>query len=298
MPLPRLHSHIGDEGDIFFFDGEIFLLRHSRVGLLGLLYALTHLLHLLLHGLHLLRRMRLSRVDQAQIGIAIAHRRDVAEERGELKIILLRNGVTFVIMATRTANGHAEHGLGGDTNVVINDIVKMLQAIGRFIIPLHQTMVASGNQGLCSRVRDFIAGELLGKKLIIGFVFVEGIDDVIAVTPNKGFRSVALETLGLSIAHEVEPMTAPFFTILWQCEQSIDALFPSVSRGIIFKGLHFRERWSQPSKVKGGTAQQLTARSRRIRLEPTSLTFHFEKFVNRVSKLCHFRNSRTLHRFV
>ena len=162
VPLPRLHAGVGDQCNIFLFDGEIFLLRQRRVGLLRLLDALTYLLHLLLHGLHLFGRMRLRRIDHAQVRIPIAHRRYVAEERGELKIILLGNRVAFVIMAAGTTNGHTEHGLCGNTHVVINDIVKMLQAIRGFIIPLHQSMVASGNQGLCCRIRYLIARKLFG----------------------------------------------------------------------------------------------------------------------------------------
>ena len=93
-------------------------------------------------------------------------------------------------------------------------------------------------------------------------------------------------------------MAAPFFTILWQSEQAIDALFPGVSRGIVFKGLYFRQRWCQTSEIKGGTAQQLTARSRRIRFQTKCLTLHFEKFINGMSKPSHLRNGRALHRLV
>ena len=59
-----------------------------------------------------------------------------------------------------------------------------------------------------------VAGELFADKLIEGTVLVEGIDDVVAIVVGEGIGLVLIGAIGVGVAHHVEPVSSPAFTIV------------------------------------------------------------------------------------
>ena len=79
-------------------------------------------------------------------------------------------------------------------------------------------------------VLDFIAGELFCDEAVVRLVFVERLDDVIAVAPSVGVVVVVLVTGRIRVAHDVQPMAAPTFAVARRFEQPVDEARKSVRR--------------------------------------------------------------------
>lgn len=95
---------------------------------------------------------------------------------------------------------------------------------------------------------NFIACELFEYKLAIGYIFVEGLDDVVAIAVGGGAKIVLFVSIGFSESDEVEPVTGPAFTVAWVLEELIDELF--VGDCVIAYALQFfGGRW-ESKKVK------------------------------------------------
>ena len=148
------------------------------------------------------------------IGTTLAVRRNVAEERQEGVVILLRDRIDLVIVTTRAADGHAEERFTGGSQDVVEIIVARQRTIGRFVIPNAQPIKTCGGNGITGLVGQLIPGKLFLDESIIRLVLVKGANDVVAVLPNEILTAVALVAISLGKAHEVQPMTAPLFAVL------------------------------------------------------------------------------------
>ena len=69
------------------------------------------------------------------------------------------------------------------------------------------------------RMRQQVAGDLLDDELVVGHVFVERVDDPVAIHPHEP-RLVFFETVRIGIAGRIEPDSAPAFAIMGRCEQA------------------------------------------------------------------------------
>jgi hypothetical protein len=106
---------------------------------------------------------------------------------------------------------------------------------------------------------------LLADKFVVGLVFVEGGNDVIAVAPGKRLDLVELETIGLGIAHNVEPMARPFFAILRTSKQIVDEALIGVLGSVVDKRFDLRRRRRQADQVIEKPARERQTVGRRGR---------------------------------
>ena len=151
------------------------------------------------------------------IGTTLAVRRNVAEERQEGVVILLRDRVDFVIVTTRATDSHAKESFTGSPQNVVKIIVARQRTIGRFVIPNTQPVKAGSGYGIAVLIRQLISGKLFLDESVIRLVLVKGANDVVAVFPNEILAAVAFVAISLGKAHEVQPMTAPLFAVLRAC---------------------------------------------------------------------------------
>lgn len=63
---------------------------------------------------------------------------------------------------------------------------------------------------------------------IVGLVLIEGPDHVIAIATGVGLGRIALVTVGLGVANQVEPVPAPGLSIMGGGEQSNDQPLVSI----------------------------------------------------------------------
>ena len=120
-----------------------------------------------------------------------------------------------MVVAAGTAQGETQENLGGRVDQVVELIVAVLFRVGRFVIPWSEPVVAGGNQilGRLIAFGQLIAGDLLEDKAFKWFVGIEGPDHVIAIAPCERFGGVALISVGLGVADEVEPVSQLTFAL-------------------------------------------------------------------------------------
>ena len=79
---------------------------------------------------------------------------------------------------------------------------------------------------------------MFADKLVVGFILIEGVDDVIAEAPGIGKDEGAAATARLGEAGDVEPMAAPALAEFGAGEEVINNRFKSAVRCVIKKGFH------------------------------------------------------------
>ncbi len=125
-------------------------------------------------------------------------------------IVLGRNRIKLVIMTASTAYGHSQEGPGGDIQLLIHHIDGQLCLIlfGQHLWAQNQE---TGSEPLISprllihRLGKQVPCDLLDQELIEGFVLVEGPDHVISIAPRLSEGEIFIETVGIGIAHQVQP---------------------------------------------------------------------------------------------
>jgi hypothetical protein len=103
---------------------------------------------------------------------------------------------------------------------------------------------------------EFVCGDLLFRKTIVGLVVIEGLDYVIAIAPGFERVRVLFETGSIGITHQIEPMPAPFFSVARRDKQRIDKLLPGVWRLIAQKRAHLFGRGWKSMQIETGSADE------------------------------------------
>ena len=93
---------------------------------------------------------------------------------------------------------------------------------------------------------------------------VRAVVSTIEVLPRGLFVAVALEAVGVGVAHEVEPVARPFLAIVGTREQTIDEAFVSIGRWIFHERVDLFGRGRKAGQVVGRAAdERFAARLRR-----------------------------------
>ena len=171
-------------------------------------------------------------------------------------IILAGDGVVFVIVAARAANGQAEDALAEDIDgvferqEVVGDRVEA-EAPGDGEIAgggdLVGVLLARQTRGPAS---DDVAGELLAQEAVIGKVLVERADDLIAIAPGVGHGEVGRLAGGVGIAHQVEPVPTPFLAVVGRGQQPVHQALESIGVVISDEVPHLFGRGRQADEVE------------------------------------------------
>ena len=96
--------------------------------------------------------------------------------------------------------------------------------VGGLIIPDAEALVAGGGDGCGIGIGQFIPGNVLKNEAVIGLVLVKGIYHIVPVPPDFGLIAIALIPVGLGIAHQVEPVPAPFLPVVRRGKQAVGQL--------------------------------------------------------------------------
>ena len=165
------------------------------------------------------------------------------KKREKAIVILCRNRVNFMVVASRTTDCHTEHHLPCCRNNIIKIVVPREFPIGRSIVPNTESMIPSRNDSLYCYGLEFITCQLLLDEFIIRFVFVERVNDVIAVSPHVRLICIALITVCFCVPDKVKPMPSPLLTISWRLQNFINEFLISVGCCVIQERVHcFRRR--------------------------------------------------------
>ena len=133
-------------------------------------------------------------------------------EKGEQpEVFFMADGVELMRVALgaleRESNGRFSEGVDAVENAFE---AELLDDDGAFFVDHAVAHESAGDELVLGAVGDEIAGELFDQKLVIGHVGVERIDDPVAIDPLFA-RLVLFETIGVSVARDIEPLAGPFF---------------------------------------------------------------------------------------
>ena len=173
--------------------------------------------------------LRHSRIDIILFVRAI-HR---GEHRLQAVVILLRDGVEFVVVTLRALHGQAVEGLHGVRHHVIAVQMARDHAVHLRLRHLRvpDEIPRPGRDEpecletiACSR-EQHIARQLLLHETRVGLVLVEAADDVIAIRPRVRARLILVVAVRLAVVNDVQPVPRPALAVVRRREQSFHQLF-------------------------------------------------------------------------
>ena len=164
-------------------------------------------------------------LDRAALG-------DVIEEGEELIKFPLRNGIVFVVVAAAAIEREREPREAGGLDAV-DDVLDapFLGDEAALAVDAVVAMKACGD-GLRARGRgQQVAGDLVDRELIEGFVFIERVDHPIAPRPHLA-AAVGLEAVAVGVARVVEPLHRHAFAVARTREETIHQRLVSARRRV------------------------------------------------------------------
>ena len=105
---------------------------------------------------------------------------------------------------------------------------------------------AGGQQG---------AGEWFGGEAIEGHIGIDGIDDPIAVFPDRAC-CIDCEAIRVGVASEVEPVSAPAFAVARRGEQSVDESRVGLRASVGQECVDLLDRGGQSEQVEAASSDQ------------------------------------------
>ena len=189
--------------------------------------------------------------------VAVIRRVGGAVEEGiHLVIILLRDGIEFVIVA-RSA-------LPGEAQPVLHRRRRALGCVAKELLGINRSALARGHVAAVVSARDFlyvgaveneIARELLDGELVKRLITIERADHPVAVKPHLPLI-VQMLTVCVAIAREVEPPMRHVFAKSRRRQQARDDLLIRLRRFICEKSGHLLRCRRQPCEIERHTADE------------------------------------------
>ena len=159
----------------------------------------------------------------------------VGEDAVEGVVVLLRDGVEFVVVAAGAGDGEALEGFGDDVDLVVGPFDAVFEGVDGLEAVFDHAEVGEGEAGFVGVFgdsgRDEVAGEVFADELVVGDVVVEGADEVVAVAPGVGSVGVAFGAVGFAVADDVHPAAGHAFAEFWGGEEAVDDLFVGLGFG-------------------------------------------------------------------
>ena len=132
-----------------------------------------------------------------------------------------------MVVAPGAVDGHAEHAASDRGQDIVQIVVPPLRVV--LLAEVHArpgSEKAGGDERLVGHVIQLVARDLLAQELGVRLVLVERVDDVVAVAPGVYSDVVLLETVGVGVAGDVEPVAAPALAVMRRVEQLLDQPLP------------------------------------------------------------------------
>ena len=111
---------------------------------------------------------------------------------------------------------------------------------------------------------ELIARNLFLEEAVVRFILLKRFHDVIAIAPRMRTVAIGLETVGIGITHDIEPLESPTLSVLRRAHQAIHQLFIRGRRSIPNEGFDFFGFRGKSGKIQRDPPDQLfPARGRR-----------------------------------
>ena len=171
-------------------------------------------------------------------------------------VVLLGDGIEFVVVAAGAADGETEEkgaeGVGAVFDIADVNFLLDGAALGGGDVGAVE---AGGDELGGGGIGEEVAGELLGDEVGPGFVVVEGVDDPVAVGIELAVV-VEVEAVGVAVADGVEPVAGHVFAVAGGGEEAVDELGIGVGGGVLEKGLGLGRCGGKAGEVEGDAADE------------------------------------------
>ena len=156
-------------------------------------------------------------------------------------------------MAAGAADRHGLEAAHRHVDAVVDDVRRVVEEAAA-----ERQIAERRQRPLVVAERQPVGSQLLHDELVVGQVLVERPDHIIAV--GVGIRISALfredVTLGVGIAGDVEPVTAPAFAVARRGQQTVHQLLVGVGVEVADERLDFFRRRRQADQVERNPADQ------------------------------------------
>ena len=178
------------------------------------------------------------------------------EKRGELVVLANANRIALVIVAARAIHRDTEERARRRIDDAVHVVGQRLLQVGHFVVPKPESVEARRDKRVEIAIGKFVASDLRADKPRVRHVGVERAHHEIAVLPSGFLVAIALETVGVGVADEVEPVTSPLLAVVRAREQPIDEPLVGVRRLVGDKRVDFRRCGRQARQVKRGASNE------------------------------------------
>ena len=181
---------------------------------------------------------------------------DPGEEGLHAEIIPGRNRVELVIMAPRAADAQTQEALGGVDDDFVEGVLSG-QALGNVV---GSDLARQKHRGRDQESRGGVATVLISSQLLpdevgIGRVGIEGLDHVVPIRPGMGAFGVDLETMGVGVAHHIQPMLAPVLSVGRRLQEGLHHPLSGIRARISLEGQSFLRCRRKAGQVEVHPAQ-------------------------------------------
>jgi hypothetical protein len=163
----------------------------------------------------------------------------------------MRNRIELVRVTTRAAEGQSQERRARRPDHVIEFVGALLggQCDVRAFHDVHRPAHKKARGHIQA---EGVASKLLADELVVGLVFVERGDDVIAELPPIWPLAIRLEAVALGEANHIEPVPSPAFAITRVVQHLVHESFKGLWLLVCDECLHFlrRRRHPEHDKVK------------------------------------------------
>ena len=104
--------------------------------------------------------------------------------------------------------------------------------------------------------REDVAGELLPDEPVVGLVFVERLNDVVAIAPGVPVDDVVVHAVAVGVAGHIQPVAPPAFAVARRSEQAVHEARERVFRVVVQERAHLVGIRRQAMQVERGAPDQ------------------------------------------
>ena len=129
----------------------------------------------------------------------------------QTEVVPLGDRVVLVVMAIGAPDGQTQGHLAEGAHLIGSPHVLQHLGIGvQRIGPFPQRPDRHGVlHGFGLFRPEFVAADLFHEETVVGLVFVQAADDIVAVAPRLFIEDVRLVAARIRVAHHIQPMTRP-----------------------------------------------------------------------------------------
>ena len=163
--------------------------------------------------------------------------------------VVLGDRIVFVIVASGATDCHAQHGRSVSAHA-IHGVFNQPFFGNRTTLVVDPVIAVEGSGDLLIQggIGKEVSGQLLGEELVVGHVFVEGVNHPVAPWPARA-NHLVVEGVAVAVARNVEPVDRHALAVVGRGQSPIDHVFVGFVRGVGEVGVDVLGGWRQAEEV-------------------------------------------------